>query len=222
MFDPHILFIDGEALILDKPAGVPVTRPRSGMPSVEGSLDLLRYGFQRPPGIVHRLDQDTSGCLLLARNPKAHKRFAAAFEEGRVEKSYLAVLEGIPDEASGTIYLPLAKQSTAEDGWRIVADRNGKPAQTGWELLGVVGERALVCFRPRTGRTHQIRVHASEGLGLPIVGDPTYGRGSAQGMMLHAWRLSVPRDGKPPVAAVAPLPQPFGAFAGMVAADAAA
>ena len=221
MFEPHILFIDGEALVLDKPGGVSVTRPREGGPSVEDALDMLRFGFQRPPGIVHRLDRDTSGCLLLARNPKAHKRFSTAFEEGRVEKVYLAVLDGILAEHAGTVYLPLAKRSTKEAGWRIVGDRQGKPAITAWELLGVTAERSLVAFRPRTGRTHQLRVHAAEGLGLPIVGDPVYGRGrSGEPMLLHAWRLSLPREGKPAVAAVAPIPEVFAAFAAMVDVDA--
>ena len=97
MLADHILFLDGEAIVVDKPAGLPVSAPRDGSLSVENHLDSLRFGFRRWPTAVHRLDRDTSGCLLLARNPKAHKRFAAAFAAGTVDKQYLAVVEGVPE-----------------------------------------------------------------------------------------------------------------------------
>ena len=89
-----ILFEDGEALVIDKPAGLPLDRPRAGGPCIEDHVEQLRLGFQRSPAPVHRLDRDTSGCLLLARNPKALKRFSAAFEEKQVEKRYLGVVAG--------------------------------------------------------------------------------------------------------------------------------
>ena len=177
MLADHILFIDGEALILDKPAGLPVTAVRDGTMSLENHLDSLRMGFQRRPSPVHRLDRDTSGCLLLARNPKAHRRFAAAFEAGVVEKTYWAVVSPPPQAASGLIDLALHKVSTREEGWRIVPDAKGKPARTRWARLAVQGDRALIAFLPETGRTHQIRVHAAAGLGAAIVGDAVYGRG---------------------------------------------
>jgi tRNA pseudouridine32 synthase/23S rRNA pseudouridine746 synthase len=120
--DDRILFLDGEAIVLDKPAGLAVDAPRDGSPSLEDALDSLRFGFQRAPSAVHRLDRDTSGCLLLARNPKAHKRFSAAFEAGEVKKSYIAVLEGVPTATSGRITLALSKRSTREAGWRMVPD----------------------------------------------------------------------------------------------------
>ncbi|HTG39957.1 RluA family pseudouridine synthase [Sphingomonas sp.] len=212
----RILFIDGEALILDKPAGLPVDTPRDRSMSVEAMLDDLTFGFKRAPLPVHRLDRDTSGCLLLSRNPKAHKRFQQVFEAGRVEKRYLAVLDGLPDAERGTIDLPLVKVSSAEAGWRIVPRADGKRAVTHWEILRVEGGRALVAFAPETGRTHQIRVHAASGIGVPIVGDSVYGRADTGGMLLHAQRLSIPREGKGPVAAESPLPQRFAAagFAG--------
>ncbi|MBS0477652.1 MAG: RNA pseudouridine synthase, partial [Proteobacteria bacterium] len=89
-----ILFEDGEALIIDKPAGLPIERPRAGGVSLENYLDTLKLGFQRVPVAVHRIDTDTSGCLLLARNPKALKRFSAAFEARQVEKIYLGIVAG--------------------------------------------------------------------------------------------------------------------------------
>jgi tRNA pseudouridine32 synthase/23S rRNA pseudouridine746 synthase len=212
MLADHILFIDAEAIVLDKPAGLPVDRPRDGAYSVEDALESLRFGFQREPHTVHRLDRDTTGCLLLARNPKAHKRFAAAFEEGLPQKVYVAVLDGVPDVASGTVNLALGKRSTRAEGWRMVADPKGKPAVTDWRLLGAEDGRALVEFRPQTGRTHQLRVHAADGLGLPIVGDPVYGHGG-EPMLLHAARLTLPRDPKPAIVAEAPLPESFARWA---------
>jgi len=207
-----ILFTDAEALVIDKPAGLPVDRPRDGTPALADLADTLRFGFARAPGIVHRLDRDTSGCLLLARNPGAHRRFSAGFQDGVVEKTYLAVLDGVPQGEGGLIDLALAKTSTAAGGWRMVPDPGGKAARTHWRLLAVRDGRALVAFRPETGRTHQLRVHAAAGLGVPIAGDPTYGRGGPH-MLLHASRLVVPRRTKPAIDVTAPLPSRFGAFA---------
>lgn len=213
MLTDRILFIDAEAIVLDKPAGLPVTPTRDGALSLENHLDSLRFGYHRWPSPVHRLDRDTSGCLLLSRNPRAHKRLAAAFEAGQVAKEYLAVVNGVPNATEGRIELPLAKISSAESGWRIVARPDGRRAVTGWRVLAEREGRALVAFRPETGRTHQIRVHAAEGLGAAIVGDPVYGVAAAGGMMLHAWRLGVPRGTKPAIEAEAPVPERFGAFA---------
>jgi tRNA pseudouridine32 synthase / 23S rRNA pseudouridine746 synthase len=204
----HVLFIDGEAVVIDKPVGLPVNTPRKGGLSVEVQLPMLCFGFQRPPFIVHRLDQDTSGCLLIARNPKAQKRFNAAFEAGTVEKTYVAVLEGAPEGDSGVVELPVAKVSTAEHGWHMVADALGKPAVTHWRVLERKEALTLIEFKPETGRTHQLRVHALSGLGCPILGDPLYGNGRGA-MMLHASQLIVPREGKPPIEAASALPERF-------------
>ncbi|MET4896394.1 RNA pseudouridine synthase [Sphingomonadaceae bacterium jetA1] len=213
MHGDRVLFIDGEALVIDKPAGLPVDRPRDGSISLENHMESLKFGFKRWPQAVHRLDRDTSGCLLLSRNPKAHARFQQAFEAGLVQKRYLAVLDGVV-EGKGMIDLALAKVSTRETGWRIVADPAGKAARTAWRALRHEGGRTLVEFRPETGRTHQIRVHAATGLGAPVIGDPVYGRSDAGGMLLHAASLTVPRgDAKDPITAEAPIPERFGAFA---------
>jgi len=225
MLADRIIFLDGEAIVVDKPAGLPVDRPRDGSLSVENHLDSLRFGFQRWPQPAHRLDRDTSGCLLLARNPKALVRFNQAFAEGQVEKIYIAVVAGVPDADDGLIDMALAKTSTRESGWRMVGDPKGKPARTHWRKLAVANGRALIRFAPETGRTHQLRVHAATGLDLPIFGDPVYGVSGAHGMMLHAYSLTVPRAGKAPITATAPLPERFAAlgFADPVdATDAAA
>jgi tRNA pseudouridine32 synthase/23S rRNA pseudouridine746 synthase len=208
MLADQILFIDAEALVIDKPAGLPVTPVRDGALSLENYLQSLTFGFQRQPTAVHRLDRDTSGCLLLARTPKALKRYGAAFEAGIVRKAYLAVLDGLPADDQGSVDLPLAKVSSREAGWRVVPDPRGKAATSRWRTLATANGRALVLFEPTTGRTHQLRVHAASGLGVPIAGDPIYGRGQGA-MLLHAWRLTVPRDGKPPIEAESPLPASF-------------
>jgi tRNA pseudouridine32 synthase/23S rRNA pseudouridine746 synthase len=205
-----ILYEDGEALVIDKPGGLPMDQPRKGGESLADHLDALRLGFQRPPVPVHRLDTDTSGCLLLARNPKALKRFAAAFEARAVSKRYLGVLAGVPDAQEGTIELALSKISSEAGGWRMIAARKGKPALTAWRLVAEHEGRALVEFRPVTGRTHQLRVHCASGLGIPLLGDPVYGDGKgAWRTMLHAVGIEVTRDGKPPIVATAPLPPEF-------------
>jgi len=208
MLANHVLFLDGEALVIDKPAGLPVDRPRDGSISLENHMDGLTFGFKRWPHPVHRLDRDTSGCLLLSRNPKAHARLQQAFEQGRVQKRYLAVLEGVPEGESGLIDLPLLKVSTAETGWRMQGDPAGKASRTGWRVLAVQDGRAFVEFTPETGRTHQIRVHAAEALGAPVVGDPIYGSGGGE-TLLHAAALTIPREGKEPIIAEAPLPERF-------------
>ncbi len=212
MIQEHVLFLDGEALVIDKPAGLPVDRPRDGSISLENHLSHLTFGFHRWPRAVHRLDRDTSGCLLLSRNPKAHARLQQAFEAGAVAKRYVAILDGIPAEEGGTIDLPLIKVSTVETGWRMTGGGNGKSARTAWRILRTHDGRALVEFRPETGRTHQIRIHALEGVGIPVLGDPTYGAASPHGMMLHAAALTLPRAGKPDVAAEAPWPERFTAI----------
>lgn len=209
MLADRILFIDAEAIVLDKPAGLPVDAPRDGSLSLENHLQSLTFGFQRWPLPVHRLDRDTSGCLLLARNPKAHKRFQQAFEAGRVEKTYLAVVAGVPGAESGLIDLPLSKISSREEGWRMTGDPRGKAARTHWRIVDRKDGRALILLRPETGRTHQIRVHAAEALGTPIVGDPVYGKASGQPLLLHAWRLAIPRESKARIEAKAPLPDRF-------------
>lgn len=208
-----ILFEDGEALVIAKPAGLPIERPRAGGPSLEDHLAELRLGFQRDPVPVHRLDTDTSGCLLLARNPKALVRFNRAFEDRLVQKRYLGMVAGALAGEEGTIELSLSKISSVERGWQMIPARKGKPAVTHWRKLAANGPLTLVEFRPETGRTHQIRVHAASGLGVPLLGDPVYGRkGSAARTMLHAAGLVVPRDGKPSIEALAPLPADFAAL----------
>lgn len=210
----EILYEDGEALVINKPAGLPIEKPRRGGRSLTDHLDELRLGFQRLPVPVHRLDTDTSGCLLLARNPKALKRFNKAFEDRLVTKVYCGIVGSVPKEREGRIELALTKISSEEKGWRMIPAKKGKPSVTDWSVRShgnaKAGGRALIEFRPTTGRTHQIRVHAASGLGQPLLGDPVYGnRKSASRTMLHAESLIIQREGKPDIVAYAPMPQDF-------------
>ena len=209
MLAERILFIDGEAIVIDKPAGLPVDPPRRGGESIAARLDELRCGFRRFPTPMHRLDTDTSGCLLFARTPKARAAFQQAFEARQVEKHYLAVIACELADGEGVIDAPLAKRSSAEAGWKMVADPEGQQAVTHWRRLAVGDGRTLVEFRPLTGRTHQIRAHAREAFGCGIVGDRVYGIPGGP-MLLHASRLVVPRSGKPAIDVTAALPDHFG------------
>ena len=201
----RILLVDAHVLIIDKPAGMAVHPGPATPHSLEAHLIGLRQGFVRAPQPAHRLDRDTSGCLVLARHPKALKRLAALFAAGRVAKTYWARVDGAPAGDEGEIDAPLTKTSTAADGWRmVVAATGGKPAVTRWRVLER-GPRSLVEFTPLTGRTHQIRVHAAT-LGTPISGDPVYGSGEGP-MLLHARQVVVPyADDRDALVATAPLP----------------
>jgi tRNA pseudouridine32 synthase/23S rRNA pseudouridine746 synthase len=158
---------------------------------------------------MHRLDQDTSGCLLLARSPKARSSLQKAFETRQVEKYYLAVVDGPVELDEGVIDLALGKKSSEKAGWRMVPDPKGDKAITNWRKLKVRDGRTLIEFRPVTGRTHQLRVHAREAFGRGIVGDRVYGVPGGP-MLLHASRLVVPREKKPVIDVTAPLPEYFG------------
>lgn len=198
-----LLHRDTHLVIIDKPAGLAVHPGPRTPDSLEDFLPDLAFGNQRLPVISHRLDRDTSGCLILARHPKAVRHVSQLFEAGAVKKTYWAVLESLPDADSGTVDAPLWKVSTAETGWRMIIDRRGKRAVTHWQIIDRAAR--LVEFRPETGRTHQLRVHAAS-LGHPILGDPVYGEGKGP-MRLHARALALPYDAEAPLTVTAPLPQ---------------
>jgi tRNA pseudouridine32 synthase/23S rRNA pseudouridine746 synthase len=198
----RLLHRDAAVLILDKPAGLPVHRGPRGGPSLEAWLPHLRLGARRDPQPAHRLDADTAGCLALGRTRPALAALGALFAAGAVDKTYWAVVRGAPPTPEGEIAAPLAKRSTAREGWRMVADPAGRPARTAWRLLGTGPGIAWLELRPRTGRTHQLRAHCAH-LGCPILGDARYG-GGAGPLHLLARAIRLPLD--PPVAAEAPVP----------------
>jgi tRNA pseudouridine32 synthase/23S rRNA pseudouridine746 synthase len=204
----RVLLRDANLLILDKPAGLAVHPGPSGGPSVEDQAQRLCFGLRHVPVPAHRLDRDTTGCLVLARHPKARTRLGRLFTAGAVGKLYWAICAGVPVADQGVIDLPLAKR-TDRSGWRMVADRaKGQRAVTRWRVLGRGDGIAWLELRPETGRTHQIRVHLSE-QGWPVLGDPIYGRAGGP-MLLHSRRIEVPYwADRPPVVAEAPPPPEF-------------
>ena len=210
-----MLYRDSDVIVLDKPAGLAVQGGTKTVRHLDAMLEALRFGRAERPRLVHRLDKDTSGVLLLARSANAAARLSAAFRKGAVQKLYWALVLGVPRPARGLIELPLAKRAR-RSGERVVVDDGGKAAATAYTVIDAAGRRmAWLALRPQSGRTHQLRVHCAA-LGTPILGDRKYGGASAvlpgtaaaPGLNLHARAIEFPRpDGKGDLRVVAPLPE---------------
>jgi tRNA pseudouridine32 synthase/23S rRNA pseudouridine746 synthase len=204
----RLLYRDAMMLVIDKPAGLPVHPGPKGGETLFQHLDALRFGLPRRPEVAHRLDRDTSGCLVLGRHAKALARLGDLFKKGEVDKVYWAVVEGGPAGQEGEIDLALAPISR-DRGWRMKVDPKGQPALTRWRVLGQGEGLTLLELRPVTGRTHQLRVHCAAS-GFPILGDPVYGKAprfGGPGLHLHARRVTLPLyPKKPPVSVEAPVP----------------
>jgi 23S rRNA-/tRNA-specific pseudouridylate synthase len=198
--DIPALFRDARFVVLDKPAGLPVHAGPRGGASVEDWFPALSRR-KDGPWLAHRLDADTAGCLVVALRKAALVAAQAEFAAGRAEKAYWAVVDGGPGADAGVVEAPLLKRAGA-GGWRMVVDKAGQRAASGWRVLGRGGGRTLLEVRPRTGRTHQVRVHCAW-LGCPIVGDGVYGAADGR-LQLLARSVRLALD--PPVAAEAPVP----------------
>lgn len=199
--EPSILFRDQRFVVLDKPAGLPVHAGPSGGRSIEDWFPILSRR-KHGPWLAHRLDADTSGCLLIALRRAPLLAAQAAFASAMVGKTYWAVVQGQSRADQGCVTAPLRRVTTAQ-GWRIVADqRSGQPAATGWQVLGRTRQTTWLELTPRTGRTHQVRVHCAA-IGTPILGDDRYGTAGG-GLHLLARAIRLPLD--PPVEATAPPP----------------
>lgn len=210
---------DDHVIVLNKPPGLAVQGGSGTEKHVDGMLDALRFGYEERPRLVHRLDKDTSGLMLIARTGQAAKRLAESFRDRETEKLYWAVVVGVPPRREGTIDLPLAKRPGARDRELMQVDHEaGQRALTNFRELDRAGRRAaLLALWPRTGRTHQLRVHCTE-MGCPILGDRKYGGdeallaavADARRLHLHARRIALPHpSGRGELKAEAELPPHF-------------
>ena len=223
-FDFPIIYEDDAILVINKPAGV-VVHPAVGNPAgtVLNAL-LSRYpalaeglSINNRPGIVHRLDKDTSGCLVIAKTPEAQFHLGNAFANREVSKTYLAIVRGIPQRPSGEIVTLIGRHPVNRQNMAVVV-RNGKTSITSYQLVasGIVEnvQLSLVKVKIATGRTHQIRVHMSH-LGYPVLGDAVYGgaRSKLEGVsrqLLHAWKLELPHPcDKRPCVFKSEIPEDF-------------
>ena len=209
----RLLYRDGLMLVIDKPAGFAVHRGPKGGESLEDHFDALRFGLPRAPALAHRLDRDTSGCLVLGRHRKALALLGKLFKQGKIGKTYWAVVEGAVDADAGQIDIALGKLDESR-GWWMKPDPHGQPAVTTWKVMGRGGGLTWLALEPLTGRTHQLRVHCAE-MGWPILGDNIYGTVSRRAtkssggppLHLHSREIVVPIfKNKPPVVTTAPVP----------------
>lgn len=217
----EVLYEDDQCVIINKAAGM-LTHPTAEPTSFRESAAswLLAHGGHASdairPGIVHRLDRWTSGCLIMAKNDAALRFYAEAFEKRTVIKEYLALVEGVPAHPEGTIEAPIGRDTDKRSA--MAAREDGRKATTSYRVLrsgSWSGDPvSLLLLRLHTGRTHQIRVHVAA-IGHPVVGDPTYGAkllpSSLSGQWLHAWRLTLPSMKQPgeTISACASLPENF-------------
>jgi 23S rRNA pseudouridine1911/1915/1917 synthase len=199
----EILYEDDQLLIINKPVGL-VVHPAPGHAS--GTLvnallahcelagtELAGIGGVQRPGIVHRLDKDTSGALAIAKTDIAHQQLQAQFKTKTARREYLAIVYGAPANSSDIIDAPIGRHPVDRKKMAVVPEAKGRRAVTHWQVAERLGNYTLMQFQLETGRTHQIRVHSAH-IGHPLVGDPVYGSGRSVGVnlpgqALHAWKL---------------------------------
>ena len=204
----QVVFENEDLIVVNKPAGM-VVHPAAGHATgtlVHAALahapDMHGIGGEQRPGVVHRLDKDTSGLILLAKNDAAHRWLQDQFRLRKVEKVYLALVDGRPPTPSGRIEAPVGRDSKQRKQMAIVSSGKGRPAVSEYHILESFVHYTLLEVKPVTGRTHQIRLHLAF-IGCPVVGDTIYGHRRASLPLdrhfLHAWRLAIrlPGEGKP-------------------------
>ena len=190
--DLPILYEDDDVIVVNKPSGL-LTHAKGGLSDEPTVAEIIRpkTSFATDtdrPGIVHRLDRDTSGLLIIAKNPESAAHLQRQFAERTAKKTYIAITDGRPKLNAAKIDLPIGRNPSAPSTFRI--DPNGKPAQTTYHVLAENDAQSLIELKPTTGRTHQLRVHLAH-LNAPILGDRVYGKSSDCRMMLHAQKLEI-------------------------------
>jgi tRNA pseudouridine32 synthase/23S rRNA pseudouridine746 synthase len=208
-----LLYRDALILVLNKPAGIAVHVTAHDKISLDQSFHHLQFGLPKKPELAHRLDRGTSGCLVLGRHRQALIKLGKLFEKQRVNKTYRAICVGVPAQPEGVIDRPILKSGVGSK-WKMSLDEAGQAAVTEYRVLKTNGTLSEIEFSPKTGRTHQIRLHAAFAIGCPVVGDPFYGPQEGEfsatqlPMMLHAETVEIPlQQSKSPIIASAPLPQ---------------
>jgi tRNA pseudouridine32 synthase/23S rRNA pseudouridine746 synthase/23S rRNA pseudouridine1911/1915/1917 synthase len=219
----RIIFRDQLVIILNKPHGIPVHAGPNGGDNLEDYFSQLKFDYKETPHLAHRLDRDTSGCLVLGRNERALRKLGKLFEAGRIKKTYWAIVMGKMEKPEGTIDVPLKKVKQPK-GWTMRPapkdDPEAQSAVTDYKVLKEIrGNMTLVELYPRTGRTHQLRVHLKS-LGHPIKGDWLYSgpdtrppQGEFPTLHLHARSIEIPLyEDKPPVSVTADPPEHMAAL----------
>lgn len=208
----EVLYEDEHVLVINKPAGM-LTHAKGAIAEEFTAADIIKPSTSyktetNRPGIVHRLDRDTSGVLLMVKTDEAARKIQQQFSNRTVKKVYQAVVSGVPKQPKALLDLPIERNPSAPSTFRVGA--NGKPATTVYEVLqtNAAGTHSLVELRPRTGRTHQLRVHMQY-IGTPIVGDVVYGKVAADRMCLHAASLELTLPGGERKTFTAPVPAAF-------------
>lgn len=208
--DIEVLYEDDDVLVINKPVGL-LTHAKGAMVEEFAASDFIKAKTSykadtNRPGIVHRLDRDTSGVLLMVKNDAAAALISKQFTNRTTKKEYAAVVSGIPEPSKAKIDLPIGRNPSAPSTFRV--DAAGKPAETIYDVISADAARALVSLKPRTGRTHQLRVHMAY-IGTPILGDKVYGTETAERMYLHAYKLEVTLPGGVRKVFEAPVPSSF-------------
>lgn len=206
----EVLYEDDDVLVINKPVGL-LTHAKGAMIEEFTASDIIKpktsyKADTNRPGIVHRLDRDTSGVLLMVKNDETAALISKQFTNRTTKKEYAAVVTGTPEPSKAKIDLPIGRNPNAPSTFRV--DAGGKSAETVYEVLESSSKRSLVALKPRTGRTHQLRVHMAY-LGTPILGDKVYGKEESGRMYLHAHKLEVTLPGGVRKVFEAPVPAIF-------------
>lgn len=210
-----VLHMDDQVIVLNKPPGLPTQGGTGVKVSVDGLLDALTFDGEQRPRLVHRLDKDTSGVLLLGRTPAAAAALAKAFRSRAAKKVYWALVVGLPSPRDGTVKAPLAKMPGAKGEKMEVNPEEGQAAATDFRVVEHAGRKvSWLELEPRTGRTHQLRVHCAY-LGTPILGDGKYGgaeahlqgEGVSRKLHLHARQITLPHPDGSMLCVTAPMPE---------------
>ncbi len=213
--DPHpegqlpVIYTDDDCVVFNKPAGV-LSHSKGAFleeATVATYLKPWLHGLEgNRAGIVHRLDRGTSGVMICGRTPEACKALQRQFSQRKVVKQYYAITQGVPEPQEAVVDMPIARNPQRPQ--TFITQSNGKAASTYYKVVDSRGDKALVLLQPKTGRTHQLRVHLSK-IGTPIVGDTLYGGSPAERLFLHATSLEITLPNKQRRSFTAPLPKEF-------------